>query len=202
MLSGTVLDLSDAIVARLEDDRWYVKRNLLVLLDRHGCVPAGFSASPWTSDPDSRVRLEAIRVQLRLPDEYELAILTALEDVDSRVVALGLTAVQDHCPSAAVPRVAELALQTEARDEVRFQAAMALGRVQPGQALVALLKLADGGRSWFGRRKLPPRTPVLLASIRALAAQWASDSRTVQILAAAARSSDPDLRRAAQAATP
>ena len=91
MLSGTVLDLSDAIVARLEDDRWYVKRNLLVLLDRHGCVPTGFSASPWTSDPDSRVRLEAIRVQLRLPDEYELALLTALEDVDSRVVALGLT---------------------------------------------------------------------------------------------------------------
>ena len=64
----------------------------------------------------------------------------------------------------------------------------------------ALLTLADGGRSLLGRRKLPPRTPILLASIKALAQQRAEDPRAVSILAAAARSSDPELRQAAQGA--
>ena len=103
-----------------------------------------------------------------------------------------------QCPPTAVSRVAELALETAAGEEVRCLAASALGQVRQPRALGALLKLADGGRSFLGRRKLPPLTPVVLASIKALAQQRAADRLAVSILAAAARSSDPEVRQAAQ----
>jgi HEAT repeat protein len=144
------------------------------------------------------VRTEAIRVQLQLPGERDPAVLTALGDDDPRIAALGLREALKHCPPAAVSRVAELALETEASEEVRCLAASALGQVRQPGALGALLKLADGGRSFLGRRKLPPLTPVVIASIKALAQQRAADRLAVSILATAARSSDPEVREAAQ----
>jgi hypothetical protein len=101
---------------------------------------------------------------------------------------------------AAVPRVAELALEPETSDGVRCLAASTLGQVRQPRALGVLLKLTDGGRSFWGRRKLAPRTPVLLASLKALAQHRAENPLGVSILAAAARSSDPELRQAAQGA--
>jgi hypothetical protein len=65
--------------------------------------------------------------------------------------------------------------------------------------LSALLQLADGGRTFFGRLKLSPKTPVLIAVIRALAETWTNNPRAAHVLAAAARSSDPEIRHAAAA---
>ena len=168
-LANASLDISGVITVRLQDERWHVQRNMLVLLARRGHVPQGLSLSPWTTHDDERVRIEAIRVQLTVPGERELAILTALEDADPRIVGLGLRAVQHECPVAAAPLVARLALAPEADDAARFLAAMALGRVRQSEALVAVLRLSDGGHSLLGRQKLPPRSPVLVAAIRARA---------------------------------
>ena len=204
LLTRARLDLGGAIAARLEDERWYVQRNMLVLLQRREQVPAGLSLTPWTGHPDGRVRVEAIRVQLRMPNERDPAVLKALEDVDPRIATLGLKAVQTRqCPSAAVHRIVEIALKPEGGDEVRCLAATALGRVRESEALVALLNLSDGGRSFLGLgpRKLPPRTPVLVASLRALAQQWAGDPRAVETLRLALRSPDVELREAVQQAT-
>jgi hypothetical protein len=197
LLARSDLDLGEAIAARLNDERWYVLRNMLVLLERSGHVPEGFSATPWTSHPDVRVRYAALRVQLMLPHERDLAICTAIVDADQRVVALGLTAIQQECPPVVAPRVAELALRPEANDEVRLLATRALGQVRQSLGLDALLKLSDAGRTLLGRLKLPPRSPVLIAAIGALATRWPADPRAASVLAAAARSSDPELRRAA-----
>jgi hypothetical protein len=198
LLARKDLDLGEVIAARLNDERWYVQRNMLVLLERSGHLPDGFSATPWTSHPDFRVRHAALRVQLMLPDERDLAVCTAIVDVDQRLVALGLTAIQQECPPVVAPRVAELALRPQANDEVRLLATKALGQVRQSLGLNALLKLSDGGRTLLGRVKLPPRTPVLVAAIHALAKQWAADPRAASVLAAAAGSSDPTLRQAAQ----
>ena len=200
LLTRAELDLSDAIAQRLENTPWYAQRNMLVLFQRRGQMPDGLSLTPWISHRDGRVRAEAIRLQLQIPGGRDPAVLTALDDADPRIATLGLREAMKQCPPAAVPRVAELALEPEAGDGVRCLAASALGRVRQPRALGALLTLADGGHSLLGRRKLPPRTPILLASIKALAQQRAEDPRAVSILAAAARSSDPELRQAAQGA--
>ena len=203
LLTRAELDLSDAIAAPLEDERWYVQRNMLVLLQRRGHIPDGLSLTPWTCHSDGRVRVEAIRVQLRMPNGREPAVLTALDDADPRVTKVGLREVLKQCPPAAVPYIVKIALEPAAGDDLRFLAVTALGGVRQSEALVTLLSLADGGRSFLGlgRQKLPPRTAVLIASLRALAQQWAKDPRAVSTLAAAARSSDPDVREAAQGPT-
>ena len=200
LLTDADLDITESIVHRLEGTPWYVQRNMLVLLHRRGVIPDGLSLTPWLSHLDGRVRTEAIRVQLQVPDERDPAVVTAIADEDPRIAALGLREALKECPTDAVPRVAELALTSDTNDDVRCLAASALGHVRHPRALGVLLKLTDGGRSFFGRRKLPPRSPVLLASIKALAQHRAADPLAVSILAAAARSSDPELRQAAQGA--
>jgi ABC-type transport system involved in cytochrome c biogenesis permease component len=62
--------------------------------------------------------------------------------------------------------------------------------------LEALLELTDGGRSLLGRIRLPLKTPVLIAAVRALADAWAFDPRAAAVLAAAAESPDPEVRAA------
>jgi hypothetical protein len=200
LLTHADLDITEPIVERLEGTAWYVQRNMLVLLHRRGEVPDGLSLTPWLSHLDGRVRTEAIRLQLQLPGERDSAVVTAMADHDPRIAELGLREAMKQCPPAAVPRVAELALEPETSEGVRCLAASALGQVRQPRALGVLLKLTDGGRSFWGRRKLAPRSPVLLASLKALAQHRAADPLAVSILAAAARSSDPELRQAAQGA--
>ena len=193
-------EIGELVAARLGDDRWHVQRNMLVILERSGHRPDDFSPSPWTTHPEARVRQAAIRLQLTLPSERAQAVRTALSDTDLRVVALALAAVQDSCPPGAVPRVAEVALQPDAGDDVRLLATGILGRVRRPQALSALLRLTDGGRSLLGNRKLPPRSPLLLVAIGALAEGWAAVPRAAAVLAIAARSPDRDVRQAAEVA--
>jgi hypothetical protein len=195
-LARTEVHIGALIAEYLEDDRWYVQRNMLVLLERSGRVPEGFSAVRWTTHPDARVRCEAIRLQLTLPYERDFAIQTALYDLDPRVVRLGLAAAQHDCPFEVWGRITELALAPESADEMRLLAVTALGRIKHAIFLDALLHLADGGRSLLGRPRLPPKSPVLLAVIRALAESWSTDPRAATILALAAESSDPEVRDA------
>lgn len=197
LLTRTTLDVAAIVASRLEDEHWYVQRNMLVLLERLGRIPEGFTATPWTTHADARVRHAAIRLQLTMAEERDLAISTALVDSDPRVVCLGLTAVQNDCPRSALGRVASLAVAPESHEDVRLLAVGALGRVRDARALRVLLTLADGGKSLLGRLRLPPKSPVLATVIRALAEVWSTDPRAASILAAAAESSDSELRHAA-----
>jgi hypothetical protein len=200
-LSQTDADIGQMVVARLNDERWYVQRNMLVLLERSGRVPEGFSPVRWTTHPDARVRCEAVRLQLRLAHERDLGVATALNDVDSRVVHLGLTAVQHECPPELRGRLIELAVAPDSADEIRYLAVSALRRIRDTSALDALLQVAHGGRSLLGRLRLPPKTPALVAALRALAETWDDDPRATAILSLAAKSPDPDLREAVSPST-
>lgn len=195
LLSRTPVDISPLIVTRLTDERWYVQRNMLVLLARRGYVPQTFSVVPWTHHPDSRVRAEAIRLQLTMTHERDLGIDAALHDRDPRIVHLGLTAIQE-CPPHLIDRVIDLALAPDLGDESRLLAVSAIARERREDVLEALLQLSIAGRSWLGRIRLQPKSPELVAVIRALAATWSDDERAAGVLAAAARSSDPELRQA------
>jgi hypothetical protein len=172
---------------------------MLILLERLARVPEGFSPAPWVMHEDPRVRSEAIRLQLKLPHERGQAIVHALEDLDPRVVHLGLTALQFAVPEDLLPRVLNLAVDADLDDDIRTLAVKVAGKVERLPVLDVLLELTDGGRSLLGRFRLPVKTPVLLAALRALAETWANNDRAAPVLAVAHESSDPDIQAAVSA---
>ena len=195
LLGRTPVDISALVIARLNDERWYVQRNMLMLLARSRHLQRNFSVVPWTHHADSRVRVEAIRLQLLLPHERDQGVDAALNDPDPRIVHLGLTAIQ-QCPPHLVERVIDLALASDLGEDSRLLAVKMIAHQRREDVLAALLQLSVAGRSLFGRTRLVPKTPVLIAVVRALAMTWGDDSRASGVLAAAARASDPELRRA------
>jgi hypothetical protein len=62
--------------------------------------------------------------------------------------------------------------------------------------LDVLLALVDGGRNIIGRRRLLPKSPMLVTGLRALATTWRSDATAAALLALAAASADEDVRGA------
>jgi hypothetical protein len=201
-LAKVETDISSLVTSRLYDGRWFVQRNMLVLLERSGRAPNGFSASTWATHLDPRVRHQAIRLQLTLPQERDHAIRAALEDGDPRLLRVGLVALQASCPASMARPVIAVSDDVFVDEEHRILAVNALGRCRAVEALEALLRLVDGGKTLLGRPRLPPRTPLVLAAVRALAGAWSTEPRAAAILALAGRSSDPELRKAAGAVRP
>ena len=188
--------LGPSISARLTDERWYVKRNLLTLLDLLPEPPAGFSAVRLLSDPDPRVRLEALKIGLKSRDEREAVITLGLEDAEPRLVRLALIAALQGVPADAVPRVIALVANRQTPLDLRIQGIRVLGASRTPQAMELLLALIDGGRTIFGRRKLLPKSRELLAALTALATGWGREPRATEVLALAALSDDPQIRAA------
>jgi len=190
------LPLGPLVVARLADERWYVTRNLLALLDELAALPEGFSPAAYTQHGDARVRWQAVKLQLRLPAQRDAALVGALRDRDARLVRLGLTMARERCPDAAVPllvaRVSDRSLTTD----LRVLAIRALGATGAAAALETLLRLTAGGRTLFGREKLAEKSPELLVALTALASGWSREPRARAALARAAASSDREIRAA------
>jgi hypothetical protein len=197
-LAPTDLDVGPLIVARLDDERWFVQRNMLLLLERLRRVPPGFSPARWTRHPDARVRYQAIVLQMTIPEERELALRAALEDIDGRVARLGLLACQEECPSALAPLAAQIATNPRIVEELRVHAVRALGKSRERVALNTLLQLVAGGKSMLGKPKLAAHTPVVVAAVRALAVAWSTNAQARDMLALADGSSDPEVRQAAR----
>lgn len=188
--------LGSSITVRLADDRWYVQRNLLALLDELPELPVGFSALQWSKHPDARVRLEAFKISLKSSQDRDAAIVGALADAEQRLVRLALIAAQPRVPSAAVSRVIALVNDPQAPKDLRLQGLQVLGASRSPEALEVLLALTDGGRTLFGRRKLAAKTPELLVALAALATGWGREPRVMAVLARAAVARDPDIRAA------
>jgi hypothetical protein len=192
-------DLSAMIIARLDDPRWHVQRNMLLLLERTGRVPAGFRVAAWTAHADRRVRHEAIRLALTLPAERTAAIRTALNDSEPRAMLLGLAALGTNCPPDLMERVAAIATDVALPDDARVAAVVTLTRAGQGAAVRTLLALVHGGRTLLGRSKLAAPTPVVLAALRALAGQPALDGRARRYLSLAESSPHAEIRAAVAA---
>jgi hypothetical protein len=194
-LAVTTLDVVPLLAARLEDDRWYVQRNMLLLLGRMGRVPEGFPLSRWTTHTDPRLRSEALRLHASLPGQLELGLRAAFSDADPRVVRAGLGLVQQGCPARVLPFVAGLAQGERVPEDLRLLAVQALGSSRDTAALDALVAIADGGRSVFGRQKLAAKSPVVLAALRAMAGAWRKHPKAAPLIGLAA-AADDDFREA------
>lgn len=195
-LSRTPLDVIDLVAGRLRDGRWYVQRNMLLLLARLGRVPVGFQMAAWVGHIDPRVRVEALRLQLDLPGQREAALRTALRDSDARVVRVGVVAAHQECPPRVVPFLVEVAQGTRMPEDLRLLAVQALGRSRERAALEGILALVDGGKNMFGRRRLLARSPMLVVALRTLSATWRTEPHAAAILALASSSTDEEIRGA------
>src|SRR5436309_5405048 len=119
-LSHAPRELGSVITARLSRELpWYVKRNLLLILDGLPAVPDGFSAAAFIAHEDTRVRREALKVAIKIPGERERALVGALRDPDPRTVRLALTAALEDCPPSVLPLITESALDATAGAELR-----------------------------------------------------------------------------------
>lgn len=187
-------EIGPQVAARLRDNRWYVQRNMLNLLGSMETLPEEFVGADFMQHADPRVRREALNILVKNPAHRDRAICLALADSDIRSVQLGLVAAQTDCPSAAVSMAVSRATDSSNPD-LQVAAIRVLASVQGRAALDALLQVAAPTKSLFGT-KLPPKTSGYLAALRALHV-FEDDVKARRSLAAAARSKDPEIVKAA-----
>ncbi|HEX6066428.1 MAG TPA: hypothetical protein VFZ04_19480, partial [Longimicrobiales bacterium] len=189
-----------SILQLLKDERWYVQRNMLAMLNEMNYLPArGFSPAEFARHADARVRREAIALWLRVPTELDRAIIAALKDADERVLRLGVAAAQRSCPEAAVPFIANRLMHEQLPADIRIHLIRLLGQVRNPLAVDALLKLVVSGKTIWGTIRLAEKTPFLLVALATLAEHWPHDPRAAPALERAAKSKDPEVSAATRA---
>jgi len=198
--AGTIAPaIGRELVARLADERWYVRRNILCLLQRADSPPDGAAVFQHARDPHPAVRREALRLAVQIPSERERGIALALTDPDPDTVRIALHAGRSGLPAAATPlATGRLADETLPAD-VRVALVEVLGRTRSPLVPEALIRLVAPRTTLFGRPRIAARSAAVTAALAALAAGWSTDRRVEAILERARRSRDPEIRRAASA---
>jgi hypothetical protein len=158
------------LASHLNDERWYVQRNMLFIAAELPGAPLAVDATPFRHHPDPRVRREALRVLFRQTDERTRAICTALSDEDPRVKRQALNAVvEGGVPEPAVSLLIALAADSDQEAELRVGAIRALSSKGGRLALEALLKMTEiRRRSIMDLVSGSSASPELLAAIAAL----------------------------------
>ena len=181
------------VVERLDDEHWYVVRNMLVIL---GMLPGpsdGFSPWDYMEHPDHRVKREALKIALSLKSEREVAIMYALQDPDEQFIELGMEAAESGCPAEAVPQINSLLQNAKLPPKLQLSAIRALAVSRTPEALKILIN-----RIWKSKlifwRALAPKSADMLEALAALKKQWSADPIARAVLKAAEKSSDPQIR--------
>jgi hypothetical protein len=182
-----------AVAARLPDTPWFVQRNLLILLGRLGPWPEGFSPMPYVSHPEPRVRREALRLLLDSPDSREAGIVNGLADADPGILTMVLGAVVTGCPSSTLPLLDRIVHDPTRDSGVRLLAVRAMAACPHPERVSRLLVLVRR-RRWWGGVRLAPKSPILLAVLKALAENHRGHPDASSVLALAARHRDAEIR--------
>jgi hypothetical protein len=197
------LPVAPLALERLADPRWYVLRNMLLLVNEIGAWPADFRALPLARHEQPNVRREALQLAVRIPAEREEAIRFALEDGDERALRIGVNAARaSSLPGAAVP-AAVACLRDPALSPDVVTSLLRLLAGHGGQEVAdVLLAWVLQGRRLLGGPRLAPRSPQMLAALGSLARLDPRDARCRAALELARTSDDPDIRAAAGAPLP
>lgn len=186
--------ISEDVVARLSDERWFVLRNLLGIMGQWPELPAGFSGLAFLKHPDARVRREGMKVMLKDPTGRERTLSQAISDNDQRMIRSGLSAALEGCPDSVIPLVVTQATSAPTAD-LRTLAIKVLAGSKLPIARDALVNLVAPRRTLLGV-KLPRKSPEMLAAVAALRG-ISDDPRARRILDLAARAKDEDIVHAA-----
>ncbi len=201
---GTML--APLLAERLPDDRWFVVRNLLALLQKVPEPPAGFSPEPFLDHDDVRVRREAFALALRDPKHRTTALARGLAEDDDHILRVCLLALQrgvstqpelDSVPPVSLWGSVRAVLRGSRELEMRLLAIKALEASTAPEALEALIDLVAPGKTLRGRPKLASPAPEVLAALRALSRSWASHALVTPVLGEARKSRHPEIREAA-----
>lgn len=185
-------DLGPSIAAevarRVDDERWFVKRNMLSLLGDLETVPEGFTVVSYIDDENESVRLAAIKLLLREPDERDRAISAALGCNDSRTVIMGLIEARKDPPEDQAGRIAELALDEGNPREIRMHATRTLEGFRSEMAIETLLELAGPDHGWKFWRRSGGQSAIRVEAQSVLRSAWADDPRAARVLKGSAGS--------------
>jgi hypothetical protein len=190
-------EIAPLAAQRLEDERWYVQRNMLNLLRAINVVPPGVSALNYARHPEPRVRREALQLALQIQEERDRAIGMALTDTDDRIVRVGVRAAQHGVPDTSVALLADRAGNPSLPMDLRVNVVRALRTVRSPLALEALLRVSTHGTNFLGKPRIAPKSPALLAALAVLAERWQMDARAISVLKRAQSAADPEIRAAA-----
>ena len=191
--------------ARLLDLPPHAQLALLPIVERIPIWPPDLQIKRLLHAPDAAVRRAALDLILRghpgvsFADRDE-AITTAMVDSEPMTVHVALSAAVQHgCPRTAVPLLAQ---RLETRALTGSNAALAVTAIAPVRlpfVLRALLAVCDAPRRRFAfRRKLPPKSPELIAALNALARHWPTESAASRVLARGKRSGDLEIATASR----
>lgn len=195
-LVGFGEELGPQLMARLDDSRWFVIRNLLALIKTLPANPQGFAPGPFLSHEDPRVRREAFALAVRESGHREKTLALGLADPDDRMLRIALRELQEALPETLVPVLVSRVLRAGRDPDLRVMAVKALRHSRSNLALEVLLEVCDGGKSILGKVKLPPVSRELLAALGVLGEVWSNDKRAREALRAAKRAKDARIREA------
>ncbi|MGE0352868.1 MAG: hypothetical protein AB7I33_00020 [Gemmatimonadales bacterium] len=196
-LTGLGTSVAAALVERLPNVPWHIQRNLLALLARGDMIPEGFSAAPWAEHQESTVRLQALSVMLRVPEERDDAVLLALADSDSRVVQLGLEAAQKGLPRGALPRLMPILRNPSQPAILRTRGMLLLEQYHLPYVRDWLIERLTYRTRILRRLRLVSKAPEVIAALQVLNRAWNDDPRAQQVLRLARTSGDIELATAA-----
>lgn len=184
--------------ARFAGAPWYAQRNILALHRSLQAWPSSFSPISCTVHSHPRVRREAYKLLLNVPQHRTNAIVRGLNDVDDGVGRLVLQAALESCPPEAMKAMEGLLGQRARPAELRALAVRVLARESGPELLPRLVALATERRLFRGRR-LAAKSPVMLAALGAMAQYWPRHRQAADLLAQASQHPDADIRMASQA---
>ncbi len=191
-LVAVIGDVAPPLVARrlAETNRpgaWpTVERDLIALLGRlshDGALPAGVELLQYLQHPDAQVRREAVKVMLRSGGAArDEALVAGVDDSDSRIVYLALTAACERCPRHAVSRIRLRVERSELDPSLRALGIRAAATVRTPDTLGWLASRVIKASRLLGRPSLLPATPETVAAVTAIAAGWRNDPAAAQVV--------------------
>jgi hypothetical protein len=184
------------IVDRLEGSRPSQQRLLLSIVTKLGAPPAGFDIGTYSRSADAAVRREAFRAMIREASTRDEAIASALGDSDERIVRLALGAAMTNCPPKAAKTLLARADDASLSPDLRALGIRAASSFKSPETLAFLVGRTMSKKRFLRKQSLAAPTPEMLAALSGLAAHWSSEAAAQDILGAAAKSSDKDVRDA------
>ncbi|WP_025324012.1 HEAT repeat domain-containing protein [Deferrisoma camini] len=182
----------------LEDQRWYVVRNMVTILGGIGSPEALRGVVRASADPDPRVRREAARMLGRADlAETEERIRELLDDPDPSVRLMAISAAAARGSEAMVEALWRLYDRISLRSphwDLKPAVLRALGRIGHRDSLPRLVRIARK-RPWLCRRR---RNALRAAALQALGDMGGEEA--LEVLSAFVDGPEPELRAVARRA--
>ena len=186
-----------AVITRLDDDRWFVARNVLAILNRMQELPEGFDPLDYIDHEDPRVRREALPLALSHGSSRAAALAAGVLDEDERLCRLALLEIQEGPSDSLLSTLVNRVVRSERPPELRALAVRAFGNTGSPLVLEVLLEVASTGKTLFGRRKIAGAAPDVIEALRLLRTRWSDDAEAAAVLRAARSSRNAEVRDAA-----